>query len=208
MHGGMYFEVDRGVSIDGVALKTMMSLRVEHYGKGAPPLTGKFTRSRPVAAVTGAFMSLDRSWFDQIGRFSEDYVFGHYEDADLCLKSLQQGVCPWIHDVKLWHLEGKGSHRLPVHEGASIVNRWLFNRRWAKTVVPDLIGQAPQLLLSGLKPPPSLRSFARPRERDSNPFGGHPKKTKRSKRNDVSAHGHYEETHSGSGEIELVFDGT
>ena len=112
----------------------MNFLRVEHYGKGAPPLSTKFVRSRPVPAITGAFISLNRKWFENIGGFSEDYVFGHYEDADLCLKSLEKGVCPWMHDVKLWHLEGKGSHRLPVHEGASIVNRWLFNRRWAKKI--------------------------------------------------------------------------
>ena len=72
-------------------------------------------------------------------------MFGHYEDADLCLKSLQKGISPWIHDVKLWHLEGKGSHRLPVHEGASIVNRWLFNKRWANTVIPTMLGQSPQI---------------------------------------------------------------
>jgi hypothetical protein len=88
---------------------------------------------------------LDRKWFENIGGFTEDYVFGHDEDADLCLKSLEKGVAPWIHDIKLWHLEGKGSHRHPVHEGASIVNRWLFNKRWASKVIPDMLGQSPKL---------------------------------------------------------------
>ena len=147
MHGGMYFEADCGVSMDQSKFKSMSFLRVEHYGKGAPPLTTKYTRSRPVPAVTGAFISLDRNWFEEIGGFSEEYVFGHYEDADLCLKSMEKGIAPWIHDVKLWHLEGKGSHRLPVHEGASIVNRWLFNKRWAKRLIPDLLGQSPKFTL-------------------------------------------------------------
>ena len=145
MHGGMYFEADRGVSIEQSTFKSVKFLRVEHYGKGAPPLGTKFVHPRPVPAITGAFMSLNRKWFEQIGGFSEDYVFGHYEDADLCLKSLEKGVCPWIHDVKLWHLEGKGSHRLPFHEGASVVNRWLFNKRWAKKLIPDMLGQSPRL---------------------------------------------------------------
>ena len=147
MHGGMYFEADRGVSMEQSAFKSRMSLRVEHYGKGAPPLAAKFIRSRPVPAVTGAFMSLDRNWFENIGGFGEDYVLGHYEDADLCLKSLQKGVPPWIHDVKLWHLEGKGSQSLLVHDGATIVNRWLFNKRWAAKLIPDLLGQTPKLSL-------------------------------------------------------------
>ena len=145
MHGGMYFAADRGISIEQTAFKSMMSLRVEHFGKGAPPLTDKFVRSRPVPAVTGAFMSLDRSWFEGLDGFSEEYVFGHYEDADLCLKSQKRGIVPWIHDVKLWHLEGKGSFRLPVHEGASIVNRWLFNKRWSEMVIPEMLGQSPNL---------------------------------------------------------------
>src|SRR5207244_3739964 len=80
-----------------------------------------------------------------IGGFSDEYVLGHYEDADLCLKSLENGSPAWMHDVKLWHLEGKGSaRRQAAHEGASIVNRWLFNRRWAETIVPDMLGQSPR----------------------------------------------------------------
>ena len=70
----------------------------------------RFTAPRPVPAVTGAFMSVDRGWFEKLGGFTEDYVFGHYEDADLCLKSIQAGAVPWIHDIRLWHLEGQGSH--------------------------------------------------------------------------------------------------
>jgi GT2 family glycosyltransferase len=207
MHGGMYFEADRGVFNDGPALKTMTSLRVEHYGKGAPPLTSKFIRSRPVPAVTGAFISLDRTWFDEAGRFSEDYVFGHYEDADLCLKSLEKGICPWIHDIKLWHLEGHGSHRLPVHEGASIVNRWLFNRRWAAKVIPDLVGQVPKLPLPGRTATPNLLSFSRERRRDANLVNERKerRRSKASKRG--SAYDLGEEIHSGLGGIELVFGG-
>ena len=148
MHGGMYFEIDRGLSVERASFKSMNFLRVEHYGKGAPPLTESFIRPRAVAAVTGAFMSINRTWFETIGGFSEEYVFGHYEDADLCLKSIDKGVTPWIHDIKLWHLEGKGSHRLPVHEGASVVNRWLFNKRWVEKLVPDMLGQSPILSLA------------------------------------------------------------
>jgi GT2 family glycosyltransferase len=208
MHGGMYFEADRGICVDGGAPKTMMSLRVEHYGKGAPPLTGKFIRSRPVPAVTGAFISLDRTWFDEIGRFSEDYIFGHYEDADLCLKSLEKGISPWIHNVKLWHLEGHGSHRLPVHEGASIVNRWLFNRRWATKVMPDLIGQVPKFTLPGIKPATGLASFSRPRKRDANIIGEYKERKRSNITQQVSAYDLHEETPAESGGVELVFGGS
>jgi GT2 family glycosyltransferase len=144
MHGGMYFDVDTGFQTCATGTTRRTLIRVEHYGKGAPPWATQYVASRPVPAVTGAFMSVDRAWFETLGGFTEDYVFGHYEDADLCLKSLQLGAPSWIHDLRMWHLEGKGSRRMPHHEGGSLVNRWHFSRTWAPVVIPDLVGRAPQ----------------------------------------------------------------
>lgn len=143
MHGGMHFESDLGLTSQPHGIVRRNLLRVEHYGKGAPDWATQFTRSRPVPAVSGAFISADRAWFEQLGGFTEDYVFGHYEDADLCLKSLQQGTPAWLHDIRMWHLEGKGSTRLPQHEGGSTLNRWLFSRTWETFLAPDLLGKTP-----------------------------------------------------------------
>lgn len=168
MHGGMYFDVDTGLQNGATGTTRRTMLRVEHYGKGAPPWATQYVAARPVPAVTGAFMSIERTWFETLGGFTEDYVFGHYEDADLCLKSLQLGTPAWVHDLRLWHLEGKGSRRQSQHEGGSLVNRWHFSRTWAPAIVPDLIGRTPHRDLSnvpggaakaatlkrGAKPPP------------------------------------------------------
>jgi hypothetical protein len=143
MHGGMYFESDAGTLLRGDGITQRRLLRVEHYGKGAPSWASQFVASRRVPAVTGAFMSVARSWFEALGGFSEDYIFGHYEDADLCLKSLREGTPAWIHDIPMWHLEGKGSTRLPSHEGGSMLNRWLFSRTWDAMVSRDLLGPDP-----------------------------------------------------------------
>jgi GT2 family glycosyltransferase len=143
MHGGMYFEFDTGLSVEHTAMTAKRMVRVEHYGKGTPAWSTQFTSPRPIPAVTGAFISADRTWFEKLGGFTEDFVFGHYEDADLCLKSLQAGVAPWIHDVKLYHLEGKGSTRLPVHQGGSYVNRALFSSRWDALISDGLHGANP-----------------------------------------------------------------
>jgi hypothetical protein len=67
-------------------------------------------------------------------------VFGHYEDADLCLKSWEQGVPPWIHTVRMWHLEGKGGTRESVHDAAAVVNRWLFSKTWRAFIEDGLLG--------------------------------------------------------------------
>lgn len=143
MHGGMYFEFDTAISMHGGAMQPRKLARVEHYGKGAPPSALEFVRSRPIQAVTGAFISVERQWFEALGGFTEDFVFGHYEDADLCLKSICAGTAPWIHDIRMWHLEGKGSTRLPVHEGGSLVNRWIFTERWSDLINNGLEGQHP-----------------------------------------------------------------
>ena len=152
MHGGMYFEVDRGLSVKPDAIRSSGLIRVEHYGKGAPDWSDRYTRPRPVPAVTGALISVHRPWFERIGGFTEDYLFGHYEDADLCLKSLAQGYAAWMHDVRFWHLEGKGSTRLPPHEGGSLVNRWLFTSRWGDLIEEGLAGRKPShpLLCGGV----------------------------------------------------------
>ncbi len=143
MHGGMFIEKDRGLSVKPDGITALDLLRVEHYGKGAPPETAMYRQSRRVPAVTGAFMSVDRPWFESLGGFSEAYVFGHYEDADLCLRSWIAGGPVWMHDFPMWHLEGKGSNRRAPHEGGSIVNRWHFTRSWAERVTADFLGPDP-----------------------------------------------------------------
>jgi len=143
MHGGMYFRLDPGVTIRSGAIEQRHLARVEHYGKGAPDWAGTHVQPRPVPALTGAFVSSDRAWYESLGGFTEDYVFGHYEDADLCLKSLAAGTPAWLHDIRMWHLEGKGSTRKPHHEGGSLVNRWLFTRSWANTIRAGLTGPTP-----------------------------------------------------------------
>ncbi len=143
MHGGMCFEIDQGLLVRPEGITAAGLIRVEHLGKGAPAWSTTYTRPRPVPAVTGAFISADRAWFELLGGFTEDYVFGHYEDADLAMKSLQAGAPAWLQDLPMWHLEGKGSTRRPVHEGGALVNRWLFTRRWGGLIEASLSGRTP-----------------------------------------------------------------
>jgi hypothetical protein len=143
MHGGMYFDVDVGLAFASGVPRPQQLCRVEHYGKGAPTETPQFTRPRPVPAVTGAFLSIENSWFEKLGAFTEDFIFGHYEDADLCLKSIEKGVVPWLQDIRMWHLEGKGSTRELAHEGGSLVNRWLFSQTWTRVIEAGLKGPSP-----------------------------------------------------------------
>jgi GT2 family glycosyltransferase len=148
MHGGMFIASDTGLSVRPEGIVPQELLRVEHYGKGAPPGMAFYRQSRRVTAVTGAFISADRRWFQKIGGFSEDYVFGHYEDADIGLKSWAANGQVWIHDLPLWHMEGKGSVRRAAHDGGSMINRWHFTRTWLAAVRDGYGGPNPARIAS------------------------------------------------------------
>ncbi|MEB3065629.1 glycosyltransferase family protein [[Mycobacterium] zoologicum] len=144
MHGGMYFEVNVEFSFRNLQATRCEMLRVEHYGKGAPPRANPFLASRPVPAVSGAFMAFEREWFESLGGFSPEYIYGHYEDADLCLKSFNAGKPAWLHYLPFVHFEGKGSAHRPAFEGGRLVNRWHFTKSWGEIVNKSLHGPAPQ----------------------------------------------------------------
>jgi GT2 family glycosyltransferase len=169
MHGGMYFDIDVGLAMASEMPVAQQICRVEHYGKGAPSESPQFTRPRPVPAVTAAFLSIESWWFEQLGGFTEDFIFGHYEDADLCLKSIEKGVAPWLQDIRMWHLEGKGSTRELAHEGGSMVNRWLFSQTWMRMIEAGLKGPAPgHALFQPSSLPASLGADTEPAKPKSN----------------------------------------
>ncbi len=143
MHGGMYIDVYGGCSIRNGRLVRRDILRVEHYGKGAPAGAPQYVTARPLPGVTGAFMSMDRAWFERLGGFSPEYIFVYYEDVDLCLKSLQAGKPPWLHNIPFWHLETKGSKRTPLHVASRLVNRWRLTDKWGDLVKTELNGRSP-----------------------------------------------------------------
>jgi len=144
-HAGLYFEHDMHVDSNAEAVTRHPALRIEAYGRGAPAWADQFTRSRAVPSVSAAFMSVDRAWFEKLGAFSESYQAGQYEDTDLCLRSLREGVPPWLHAIRMWQLDMTGPTASRLSEAGAILNRWLFYHRWASFIVPDLLGKSPSL---------------------------------------------------------------
>lgn len=149
MHAGMWLDCDFGLSSHQDGFTSRSLLRVEHYGKGAPPNYAPYRQTRPVPAVTGALISADRATFERLGGFSEAYVFGHYEDADLCMQVWRSGGQVWLHDLPMWHLEGKGSVRRRPHEGGSLLNCWHFTRTWLAMAQDGMLGRAPRMIAGG-----------------------------------------------------------
>jgi hypothetical protein len=61
-----------------------------------------------------------------------------------------------MHDLPLWHLEGKGSSRRSVHEGGSMVNRWHFTQLWGDVLRDGLLGPDPTRLAADTADQPRL----------------------------------------------------
>lgn len=107
-------------------------LEIAHSFKG---LHGRFAGAnerRPVPALSGACLLLERERYEKLGGFSADYVKGGYEDADLCMRLQEQGLETWyVPEVELFHLEGR-SYVPTATDMSNRFNAWLFDQRWAE----------------------------------------------------------------------------
>jgi tetratricopeptide (TPR) repeat protein len=85
--------------------------RTLHEGVGAGPLEdgpmGRYRRTRPAAAVTGAFMAVRREVFERLGGFDSRLAIG-YNDIDFCLRVRAEGLkVLYVAELTLVHHESR-----------------------------------------------------------------------------------------------------
>jgi GT2 family glycosyltransferase len=122
-HAGMYFELDPTTNL----------WENQHYYKGFSRSLGVANVSRPVPAVTGACMMVDRSVYHHVGGLREDYIQGGFEDSDLCLRLIEAGYENWyVATVELYHLEAQS---FPIELRATKrYNGWLQTHLWDQRI--------------------------------------------------------------------------
>jgi GT2 family glycosyltransferase len=135
MHGGMAILEDDSPETTYAKGAGHFSkiLRVDHYLKGAPKeILRDLIEPIPVQAVTGALMIICKEYFQKLGGFAEDYLFGHYEDADLCMRIWQdKGEVLLDTRVRLYHFEGQGAGSSASYmRHAQHLNRLKFTKKW------------------------------------------------------------------------------
>ncbi|HEX9449760.1 MAG TPA: glycosyltransferase family 2 protein, partial [Dongiaceae bacterium] len=158
-HAGMHFTKDAG----GHWLNL-------HYFKGTPRDFAPALITRKVPAVTGAALLVRRESFLNVGRFSEDFIIGDYEDSDLCLKLRQAGgeivYCP---QATLYHFERKsiGRHAGYQRSVAGLYNRWLAALKWdgAMTDIMNTFNAAPTAPVKLIKAAPYVATRAHKRDK-------------------------------------------
>jgi GT2 family glycosyltransferase len=122
-HAGMYFDKPSGTALAGAWQNV-------HYYKGLPRQLPAAMVSRPVPALTGACLMLDRQVYERVGGFQETYLQGDYEDSDLCLRLEQARLTRWyLAEVELYHLEGQ-SYPSELRGRMALYNRWLQTQLW------------------------------------------------------------------------------
>lgn len=148
-HGGYYFEQQTSIRVrPGDTPERVAGIKVRQVAHPAPSVAPSVTGARPIAAVAGAFLSIDRGWYEKLGGFTRQYCNGGNEDLDLCLKSHKDGVPAWVQPLPMWFLEKRSPTRPAPSKAAAILNDWLLHRRWDERIAADLLGTRPASLMA------------------------------------------------------------
>lgn len=119
-HAGMYF-----LKAPGATVWENM-----HYYKGLSRATPAANVARPVPAVTGACLMIDRERYEQLGGLRGRFVQGDYEDSDLSMRLRELGLASWyLPDAELYHLEAQ-SYPTELRRLTTAYNTWLHTHLW------------------------------------------------------------------------------
>ena len=118
--------------------------RPQHEGVAQPAAaTGpnrRWIRTRPCAAVTGAFLAVRRSLFAELGGFDETQMPIAYSDIDFCLRVRALGrTVLYAPALTLLHHESlsRGRNIAPREVGWDELERAALLRRWGADILED-----------------------------------------------------------------------
>jgi O-antigen biosynthesis protein len=109
-----------------------------HYFRGLHRTFPAANVVRPVPAVSGACMMIDRTLYEELGGLSGQYVRGDYEDSDICMRLIETGRENWyLPNAELYHLEAQ-SYAPELRQPANRFNAWLHTHLWRERI-EDLV---------------------------------------------------------------------
>jgi GT2 family glycosyltransferase len=134
-HAGMYFALESESLLWGN----------QHYLKGFARNFAPANVARPVPAVTGACMMIDRTLYEEVGGLDHCFVQGGYEDSDLCLRLIELGRQNWyLPQAELYHLEQQSFPTADEYRWlATRYNTWLQTHRWRGLIEELMTAQEP-----------------------------------------------------------------
>jgi GT2 family glycosyltransferase len=124
-HAGMVFAYEENL---GVWIN-------KHPMMGMDPSVDQRKGLVEVPAVTAACVAVRRVAFDAVGGFDGGFLFGDFEDSDLCLKLQERGYrIGYLPDVELVHLERQSLRQLGDNAfrfKVVLYNAGRHTRKWA-----------------------------------------------------------------------------
>ena len=126
---GLVGNVQRSVAtcaVDHAGMFLNVKGKMEHLRSAPSPLARWLHPVRPMGAVTGACVLLDRTLWQQLGGFDEGYINGS-EDVDLCFRALAAGRVNAValRSVVRHHVSASAGRKARDEE-----NTCRFTRRW------------------------------------------------------------------------------
>jgi GT2 family glycosyltransferase len=95
-----------------------------------------FDRPIPMYGITGACFLVAKKTYEQVGGFDEGYIYGDFEDSDLCLKIQELGLTTsYLENCYLYHLERKSQNlfgNLDTKFKFTLYNNWKHTNKWHK----------------------------------------------------------------------------
>ncbi|HLY79855.1 MAG TPA: glycosyltransferase, partial [Caulobacteraceae bacterium] len=108
----------------------------------APGPGGRWQLRRRVAAVTGAFLAIRRSVFDEVGGFDEQRLAIGYSDLDLAFKVRERGLAVlYAPEIALTHYESKSRGMTHLREASRALDDAelrLMRERWPGELDADV----------------------------------------------------------------------
>lgn len=129
-------------------------MRMLSTGEGA---TSVPAMTRPVHAVSGCVMLVERRVFERVGMLDERYFFG-VEDLDFCLRAREAGIRTLVAPVRAYHARAQSlpSHATDrVYYGARNQLRLAASAHGGAARAPRQLGVVMLNLASAVKAPPS-----------------------------------------------------
>jgi O-antigen biosynthesis protein len=110
-----------------------------HPGKGLPNRSELDAPPREAEAVTGACLAISRALYLELGGLCEEFVFGDFEDSELCMRVRHAGKRVfYLPGEELYHLERQSQSMLPGGDTwrwqLTVFNAWLQDRKWRKSI--------------------------------------------------------------------------
>ena len=139
--GPMLLFYDGSVQHAGLDFDRDLSGRIFnfHPGKGYPASHPGMTKARKTRALTGACLLVRKETYESVGKMSEDYVIGDFEDSDFSLRLSGLGEL-WVEPAaKLYHYERQSISKNTSYTDtvAALYNRWRSEETWGDSIFPN-----------------------------------------------------------------------